>query len=162
LGYYLNGSNLVFEGRPLDVIERFGDEVDTESARKQRVLKRMELELTKLASDFTVYVVDPTPRMTESIPEAMKRAVYRGEDVNALGVPREEYELAAKDFFDLFAKLEKAGVKRVAIADQLCPHEMCINAIDGDPIYRDSHHLTSTLGAGIVVDKILEEMGGVK
>ncbi|KZZ15136.1 hypothetical protein A3750_12120, partial [Oleiphilus sp. HI0079] len=58
LGYYLNGSNLVFEGRPLDVIERFGDEVDTESARKQRVLKRMELELTKLASDFTVYVVD--------------------------------------------------------------------------------------------------------
>jgi|GEM_PF-6840802 len=120
------------------------------------MLDRLEAELTKLTEHFDVYLLDPAPWMPESVPVAMKRALYQGKDINALGISKYEYLSASEDLLGLFSDLWKEGIKRVLVADSLCPANICISAIDGYPMYYDSHHLTNSLGAKIVAEQVVE------
>lgn len=143
----------------LDVIERIGLPPTAEEDRRSRVLKRIYAEVVKLSGEFDVYLVGPIPQMNSLIPAAMKKALKDERDINELGVSFSQYQQTAGALLDLFASLKSKGVNIVNISDVLCSGGICSNSIDGMPLYRDDHHLTSKLGGGLVAEAVINEMG---
>jgi len=159
LGYFNDGAGEVPDGIPLDVIERLGLEPGEEQSRRLRVLNRIRDELTALAKDFDVYLVDPIPRMDRFVPEAMKRALANGENIKALGISKKQYEAEAGELITLFEQLDAKGIKRVVVAGRLCSKSRCLYSLDGNPLYYDDHHLTNSVGGKIVAEQVVEVMG---
>ena len=94
-----------------------------------------------------VVLVSPIPEVGYDVPSAVVVATRTRRDVNALIAPTvAEYTRRNQTVFDSFESLERPGVQVVNPAGRICDTSRCLVEVDGHPLYRDEHHL-STDGA---------------
>jgi hypothetical protein len=141
--------------------EAYGDENKTEAISFDLGLKRTVDTLTEL--DRTVVVVTQTPEIGYYVPAAYFTALRTGRDVNALIAPTlEEYQLRNHNVIRTInaIKQQKRNFFIIDISSALCRDNVCLAALNNEPLYRDDNHLSSygSLSISYIFDPLFSGM----
>jgi len=91
----------------------------------------------------TIFIAD-VPKPDFDVPTCLSRAAIRNSSTDACNVPR------ATAFNEDAREAERAALNGVSkarlldFADTLCPHQICLAMAQGQVVYRDGNHLTSS------------------
>jgi peptidoglycan/LPS O-acetylase OafA/YrhL len=101
------------------------------------------LESVKPIQDkgIQVVLVTPPPRSGENIGRCLDLALWKGESLNQCAIVEADLEQVATTLRGSLARINKT-LPVVSLYKILCADGMCAVAMDGEPLYRDSGHLS--------------------
>jgi len=100
-----------------------------------------------------VIIVSTVPEVGYDVPSAYFIALRTGQDINKIVAPTvSEYRQRNAVVTDVLNKIQsRYHVQIIDPAQDLCDTNICNVVMDGQPLYRDAHHI-STLGALYISD----------
>ncbi|BBF69060.1 acyltransferase family protein [Sphingomonas bisphenolicum] len=97
-----------------------------------------------------VVLIGPVPPQPFDVPRHLAHLAQAGKLAEARGIDRAHVEARTAHLRALFARWQARGVSLIDPVAALCPTGSCAIERDGEPLYFDSHHL-STTGARWVI-----------
>ncbi|WP_088184465.1 acyltransferase family protein [Sphingobium sp. Z007] len=98
-----------------------------------------------------VVLIGPVPPQPFDVPRRLAHLAQAGQLGEARGVDRTHVDARTVHLRALFARWRARGVALIDPVAALCPGGRCAIEHDGQPLYFDSHHL-STAGARLVIE----------
>lgn len=151
------------EKQPKKPLVFFSSPAERPSAEYLEEFRRHYLETAcEIAREHPLFLMRPIPEMGINVPNAMGKALLRGE-TRQIVLDREAYRARNAFVWSLQDEAhERCGARILDPLPYLCDERFCYGSHDGQPIYVDDNHLNE-YGNRLLLPmftKALEAMGG--
>lgn len=99
--------------------------------------------------DLKTIVIADVPRPEFDVPTCLSRATARKRPVHDCDVPRSTALNEDARKAERAAISGLANIRWVDLTDQLCPNQTCLTLVDGQVVFRDGSHLTSSFSQSL-------------
>lgn len=126
-------------------------------SRRDRVLKKMRLEILSLLNEFKVVMIYPIPEMGWNIPREMAKCKLLNYKECNLKYPLKDYIERSDPIFNLFDSIQSKNLFRVYPHKNICNEQtrLCYGVSeDTKPLYYDDDHLSNSVGSLLVAANI--------
>jgi peptidoglycan/LPS O-acetylase OafA/YrhL len=113
--------------------------------------------------DVKTVVIADVPRPEFDVPTCLSRAAARSHSVQDCNVSRSTALNEDARRAERAAVTGLANIRLLDFADQLCPNQVCQTLVDGQVVFRDGDHLTSSFSQSLapVLKREMESFGNV-
>jgi peptidoglycan/LPS O-acetylase OafA/YrhL len=113
--------------------------------------------------DVKTVVIADVPRPEFDVPTCLSRAAARSHSVQDCNVSRSTALNEDARRAERAAVTGLANIRLLDFADQLCPNQVCQTLVDGQVVFRDGDHLTSSFSQSLapVLKREVESFGNV-